>query len=418
MVGGVIVNKSGTQSNKTVPGFFMPKFAVTNDVYYNVSMSFFSFGKRNKGSYSLVFNISSGSVAGGIINFSEKEGEDVTYYSKEIIPFQDEISVPKHLELLKSSLTTLAARIQAEGLKKIEASTGRKIRIDRVFYVFSSPWSVSQTKTIRIKDQKPIKITESYLSKLIKEQEKQFQAGISKVGKIIEQKIIQVKVNGYAVDNFYGKQAKDLELSVFFSVVPEDILLTIDSAVSKTFNVKNVWCHSLSLSTFSIIQDLFPQKKDFIHIDISEEMTDISIIKDNVMISAASIPLGRNDFIRELSKELKVTPEIADSMISMQTAKSNDQLAAMRLAMAMDSAARNWLSKIFEVLDSLKDKIYVPECIFLIANSDLIPFLKDKLEKRDFKVLIIENKKIKSSSDIADTVYKLGLMFLDKLYKI
>ena len=356
----------------------------------------------------MVFNIGSGSVSGGIVKFTEEPGENVVFYDKEPIPFQAEISVPKHLELMKASLTTLAGKIRANGQQKI----------DRIFYIFSSPWSVSQTKTIRIKEPKAFKVTESYMNRVIAEQEKQFQTDISKVGKIIEKKIVQVKINGYVVTNFYNKSTKDLEISVFFSVVPDDILLTVEEAVAKTFTVKNIWCHSFSLSVLTVIGNLFPQKEDFIHVDVTEEVTDIAIIKNNIMISAGSIPLGRNDFIRALSKNLNITEEIADSMIKMQCAKNNDELAAMKLSVAMDVAARDWLAKLFEVLDSFKEKIYVPDSLFLVANTDITVFLQERLQKHDFRVTLLDNKKIKQGVANGDLAFRLELMFLDNLYKI
>ncbi len=381
-------------------------------------MSFFGFTKKCRDSYSLVFNIGSGSISGGIIKFTEKAGVDMVYYQKESIPFQLEISIPKHLELMKSTLDILANKIQSEGLKKLNLNTGKNIRISKVFYAFSSPWSISQTKTIRIKESKPFKVTDIYLNHIIEEQEKQFQTDIAKNGKIIENKIIQVKINDYVINDFNNKLAKNLELSVFLTVVPEEILQIVDDAVSKTFHLKDIYCHSSALATFSVIRNLFPQKEDFISIDISEEITDISVIKDNIITSNVSIPFGRNHFIRELSIVLNVSEEIADSMVNMHNTKDNDELAAMKLSVAMDKAAVNWFTKILSVLDSLKEKIYVPESIFLIANNDLANFLKDKLERHDFKVLLIDNKKIKSPVIVESVLFKLILIFFDKLYKI
>jgi len=371
-------------------------------------MSFFSFLQKNKESYSLVFNIGSGSVSGAVVKFTEAPGEMVIYYANEVIPFQSEISVPKHLQLMKSSLSTLAAKLRKSNVNKI----------DRIFYVFSSPWSISQTKIIKIKEGKPFKITESYINHQIDLQEKQFQTDISKSGKIIEKKIIQIKINGYVVEDFHNKYARDLEIAVFFTVVPDNILQVVEEAVSKTFNVKEIWCHSFFLSTLSVIKNLFPQKQDFIHIEVSEEITDISIVKDGIMVSSASIPLGRNDFIRELSLVLKVSEEIADSQIKIHCAKSNDEFAALKLSVAMDKAAQNWLGKITEILNGFKDTIYVPASIFLIANNDLAIFLKDKLHKQDFTVTLLDNKKIKSPIIIEDVIFKIELMFLDNLYKI
>jgi cell division ATPase FtsA len=329
--------------------------AVNQRVAYNISMSLFSFLKKNKESYSLVINIGSGSVSGAVVKFTEAPGEILTSYNKEIIPFQEEISVPKHLELMKSSLDLLVKSIQKTNTSKI----------DRIFYIFSSPWSISQTKIIKIKEIKTVKITDNYLNKIISEHEKKFQAEVANSGKIIEKKIIQIKINGYVVDDFIGKNTKDLEIAVLFTVVPEDILLTIENVVSKVFHINNIWCHSLSLASSSVIRNLFPQKEDFIHIDVSEEVTDISIIENNILLNSASIPFGRNDFIRELSKTLGVSAELADSQIRMHCAKHNDELAAMKLSVAMDKAAFNWLAQMTGILNGFKDNIYVPDSIFL-----------------------------------------------------
>ena len=385
-------------------------------------MSFFSLVKKlkgsNKESYSLVFNLGSGSVAGGIIKFTEETGVNIVHYDCEVIPFQQEISVSKHLDLMGTSLTALAKRIQIEGLKKIGLKKGEKINLNRVFYIFSSPWSVSQTKTIRVKEVKAFRVTEDYLNKIIGEQEKSLQSDVLKAGKIIERKIIQMKVNGYTLTDVYDRLVKDLEISVFLTVVPEEILQIADRAIAKVFNIKNVWCHSLSLALLSVIRNIFPQEEDFISIDISEEITDISIVKDNILATSVSLPFGRNHFIRELSQRMSVTEEIADSMIKTHCLKANDKLAALKLSVAMDQASANWIKKIFEVFDGLKEKIYVPETVFLVANLDFSHFLKDKMQKHDFEILLVDNKNIKSSLIQGDLLFKLSLMFLDNIYKI
>jgi len=375
-------------------------------------MSLFSFFKKNKESYSLVFTIGSGNISGGIIRFTEKSGVDITYYNKEVIPFQQNISISKHFELMKSSLASLTQDIRSVGLKKI------KTQIDKIFYVFSSPWSMSQTQTVKIRESRPFKVTKNYLDKIVDEQEKIFQNNIAKSGKVVEKKIVQIKVNGYILDNIYDKTVSELEVTIFFTVVPDDILEAVDSAVSKTFSVKNIWCHSTLLSVFSIIRNLYPKKDDFICIDISEEITDISIVKDNIMISSASTPVGRNYFIRELSQRLNVSEEIADSKIKMHCLKNNDELGNLKFAVMMDDISKSWVLSVSEILNTLRGKIYVPDSVFLIADNDLSSFLKNKLEEKDLDVLLVDYKNIKTQKIKDNLVYRLVLMFLDNLYKI
>ena len=385
---------------------------------YNICMSFFSLLKRNKESYSLVLNISSGSISGGIIKFTNEPGENIIYYSKEQIPFQQDLSINRHYKLMFSSLGNLIKRIRTDGLKKIPSKNGKEIQLDKVYYIFSSPWSTSQTKIIRLNEKKSFKVTTDYINKKIDELEKQFQIDVSKVGKIIEKKVIQVIINGYPVTDYENKLATNLEIAVFFTIVPEDVLQSIETELSKVFNIKNSWCHSSALSIFSLIRNLFPQNEDFIYIEVSEEITDVSVIKDNVITSNVSIPMGRNNYIRELSGALKVTPEIVDSMISIKNNKSHDELANLKLSVTMDAVAQNWLTKIFDLLEGFKEKIYVPENLYLITSPDLASFLQDKLKKRDFKVTLVDNKKIKSAFNNCDISFKLELMFLDNLYKI
>ena len=105
-------------------------------------------------------------------------------------------------------------------------------------------------------------------------------------------------------------------------------------------------------------------------------------------------------------------------MIKTHCLKANDKLAALKLSVAMDQASANWIKKIFEVFDGLKEKIYVPETVFLVANLDFSHFLKDKMQKHDFEILLVDNKNIKSSLIQGDLLFKLSLMFLDNIYKI
>lgn len=388
-------------------------------------MSFFSF-KKNKssslldGSYSLVISLSSGSISGGIIKHTEKVGVDVVYYTKENIHFQQDISIPRYLELMEKSLTTLASKIQKEGLTVLK-STNPKLKnlvLNRAFYLFSSPWCISETKTLYVKENIPFKVTDTYINKIIDQAEKEYQNSTFKNSKVIEKKIIQIKNNGYLVDNIIGQTTKEFEISVYFSFVDDSILAKIEQSISKIFYINNVWCHSNTLAIFSNIRNLFPQKDDFIYLDIGEEIIDISVINNNIISHNVTIPLGYNYFIRELSKDLNIPESVAATTIKMYKNKTVDDLANIKNTVSLNKISEDLLLKITDNLNSLKLKSYISENMFLIANSDLSFFLKDKLEKYDYKVLFIENKHIKSNLKIEDLIFKLELMFLDNLYKI
>lgn len=391
-------------------------------------MSFFSFTKKNKkDNHSLVFNIDSGSLSAAIINFTEGPGVDVLYYAKENFPVQPEVSATKHLELMKKTLTVLVDKVHKQGLKKINQNSSKNIKIEKAFYLFSSPWSISQTKVIKFKESKPFRLNESYLSKAIDQQERQAErdaessktfTDISAHGKIIEKKIIQIKANGYNIDEFNNERVKEAEISLFSTVIPENILQIIEDIVSKSFLVKNVWCHSTSLATFSVIRDLFLNCEDFIFLNVSEEMTDISTVKNGVIFSEVSFPFGRNYFIRELAEKFKVTEAIADSMIKMHQSKSNDELAALKFTVTMNNVTRLWFNKVQEVFNKNSEILYSPQMIFLVTTGDLSSVLLDKIKELNHNAISLNAKKINSPLKIDDNIFKINLTFLDKLYKI
>lgn len=385
---------------------------------YNIDMSFFSFLKSNKEGYSLVFDIGSGSVTGGLIKFTERGGVDVVYYAKMPIPFQHEISIPKHLQHMKTTLAGLAEKIRVDGLKKIGRKIDTENAIDSIFYVFSSPWSISQTKVIRIKEIGGFDLSEDFFNKIISDQENTFEIDIAKSGKIIERKINQIKVDGQIIENLCNGVAKDVEISLFFTSVPEKILNIVDEAVSKSFTVKNIWCHSLSLVILSMIKNLFPQNNNFVSINITEEITDISIVSDGSVTNEGSIPFGRNHFIREISNVLRVPMEIADSMLKMHGFKNNNELASLKLAVIMDRVSNNWLAEISKVLSKIIGEHYTSESIFFVTRNELTHFLKDKLQKQDLIVSHLDNYITNPARMNEDTIFKLELKFLDNLYKI
>jgi len=101
---------------------------------------------------------------------------------------------------------------------------------------------------------------------------------------IMETHTVQVKLNGYITDNPYGMRAKNLEMSLYISMAPKRVLSSVKSRITKTFGSRNIKFCSFSLTAFSTIRDIFSHKNDFLFMDISGEVADISLVKGNVLL--------------------------------------------------------------------------------------------------------------------------------------
>lgn len=369
-------------------------------------MSFF-FPHLKREVYSLVFNVGSGSVKGAVVKFTERPGAEVVFYTEEGISYAKNATPEKHVESLKKSLAALVNRIHKRD----------KIKFESIFYIFSSPWSTSETRVIRIKESKPIRLTEPYLNKLISDQEKLVQKEVPG-GRVIEKRVVDLKVNGYPVVDLNNRQTKDAEVAVFVSVVPEAIIKAVEGAVNHYFVSKKTFLHTNSLAIFSTIRDLFPNHQDFVSVSFTDEMTELSIIKNGIVFGEVSFPFGRNSFVRKLSDKTKSTEAVADSVIRMTSMKHTDELATLRTATDINTIASEWYAEFDVAMKHFMEKLYVPHVIFFVSPHDLSTTLVGKIKETGFEVVPLIARKISSPVKIDDIMFKISLMFLDKIYKI
>lgn len=369
-------------------------------------MSFFWFGsKSKKESYSLVIYLSSGSVSGALVKFTEKPGIQVVNFCTEPIPFQAKMSVARHEELMKKSFQKVLAQINFENLS-----------IQKIFHLVASPWSVSQCQTIRIRESKKVKLTTAYLQKVIDRE--LADSDFIRHNKMIERQIIQIRANGYAVNQVRGEAVSDATVSVFSTVVSNSLIHDLKSLTESSYPKAELVYHSISLPIFSVIRDLFPFREDFVYLDISEEMTDISIVKSGVIAGSVSFPFGRHQFVRELAQKTNTPEAIADSTLKNVAERSMDKMASAYVSAQVNSLIDKWTTKVVTAFDRFTENLALPQAIFFVTTNDLVFLLKDRLVKAGLEVVNLEARKITSPIKLDDTMFKIGLVFLDKIYKI
>lgn len=397
-------------------------------------MSLFSFSSNKKGEeVSAVFHIGSGSVDAHLVRLSKTAKPEIIYAIKVPISFQKNINLERHFKLMIKAFDSALEDIQKEGLLHLNFTGLRNHGIRNAFYILSSPWCVSQTKIIKIKKDKSFEISSDSVEGVISEQEKKFLSNDSSEGsKIIEKKIIEAKLNGYKMTEIYGKKAKDVELSLFMTSAPEYVLKELEDIVRKYFNFRFSHLNSFALSSFSAIRDIYPDKENFIYLDVHGELTDLSIIKDNVFVESASFPAGKNFFVRQISEKLRVSANEAHSLINLHGSGKTDQATSQKVEAAIDAALKNWLDSFHSVLTSLSLNMYVPRTIFMIVSDEFSVFLTEKLREEklsqfsltteeSFDVIVLDSKSLceycKSDKNFKKEPFaELECIFLNKIF--
>ena len=157
-----------------------------------------AFWKKNENEkLSLVFDIGNGSVAGSIVSFNKIPK---ALFTKRIaLSFSDK---PKGDELSIKIIDSLNKILDDFTKKEFVKNIYKNQKIENVFCIISSPWFISKSKTIEIKNDKEFFITDNFLKDILIKEETNFEKEakkdqILKNTKPIEIEIVHTNIRGY-----------------------------------------------------------------------------------------------------------------------------------------------------------------------------------------------------------------------------
>ena len=314
---------------------------------------------------------------------------------------------------------------------------GSKEMIEKYYFFIGSPWSISQAKTIKIIKDKPFEITNKVLSQILVGEESEIEKNIEyntseKNLKIMEEKIIQSKLNGYKVEDIYRKKTLNLAVELFVTFIPSEIkdkiCLNLNEKIGKNAQKQN---HSCILSSYSYLRDLYSDKNDFIYADIGKLITDIYVVRDDIIFAIASIPYGEENIMQVSLNRTKLPKDVFLSNISIAEDKNFDLPVDNNSSESLRLGLNFWKNKFKETLSKICNEMNIPNNIFIIPNSKIANVLvKDlsedaknvKLEVHGTKidVLIITeniiNSFIENSKTFVNEPYvKMDTIFVNKL---
>ena len=351
------------------------------------------FTKRTKAEKSelvAVFDIGSASV-GGALFFMQKSGVPKIVFSvrERIIP-QSQIDPKNLLTEMRKALNNVARQMVVSNFGAPK----------KIFCVLSSMWYISHNRVIRIKKNTPFIFTDKLANGLIEKELKLFKEDYlgkyvknDKQIRVIELKNIKTTLNGYEVSNPYKQKANDLEMTLFISMAEEEVLSNIKDVIAQHFHTEDVVFSSFIMASFTVVRDMHLHQKDFILVDICGEITDISIIKNNVLTGSASYPLGSNFIARNMASILGSNLEEAKTFLSLYKDGHAEERIHQRFDPVIKSSKARWLDKFQASLNTLLNDISVPNTIYLTVDQGFANFFIDIIQKEQFNQYILTSSK-------------------------
>ena len=339
----------------------------------------------------LLFDIGSSSVGGALFRTGKSGNSKIVKVIREPIMLQEELNIDEFLSSTMKSLQVVAEKIYKSGMG---APKG-------IHCVLSSPWHVSQMRIIKLEKNSPFIFTPSLADSLIQKEIALFEDYLAKYlndkspVKAIEFKNIKTTLNGYESPNPLNQKAKELEMTIFFSVSPEQVLKSIKETIGDYFHSRDIRFCSSTLAYFAVARDFLVHEGDFILIDIDGEVTDITMSKKNLLRESVSFPLGSNFIVRKVASALSAPLPEAKSLISLWSSGHAEEVTSNKIGQIMDQVKKEWLSKFQESLANLSNDISIPSTIYLVTDKDQASFFGSTIENEQFNQYTLAESKFK-----------------------
>ncbi len=345
---------------------------------------------KDKNELVLVFDIGSSSVGGAVFETKKLGTPKIILSIREPVLLEEKINTDRFLFLTMKALDVVASKISKGGVGKIS----------KTFCVLSSPWYASETRIIKLEKNVPFLFTSKLADDLIKKEISLFEeenlnkfSSTNTMVRPIEFKNIKTMLNGYVTPDPYNKKAKKLEMVVFISMSGEQILKSIEETIFKHFHTKDIKFSSFVMNSFAVTRDLFANQENFLLVDISGEVTDISMIKKDILTDSISYPLGFNFMIRGVAESFKCSLSEAKSLINLYKDEHAEKTTEKKLEPIISKLKKDWLSMFQESLLNLSNDISIPSTIFITVDQDLIDFFTKLIKNEQLNQYTLTDSK-------------------------
>ncbi|OGI62957.1 hypothetical protein A2818_00345 [Candidatus Nomurabacteria bacterium RIFCSPHIGHO2_01_FULL_40_12] len=347
---------------------------------------------KEKNKLALVFDIGSSSVGGALFYMQDSGFPNIIFSIRQPITLEADINVDRFFILTIKALEIVANRICMAGMGAPHM----------IFCVLSSPWYVSQNRIMRLKKNAPFIFTSKLADELIqkelalfKEEHLQKYTNIAHSIRPIEFKNIKTSLNGYETLSPLNQKAKELEMSIFVSMSEEQVLGKIEETIKKNFQSKEIKFSSFVMASFAVVRDMYINQENFLLIDIGGEVTDISMVKKNVLREATSFPLGSNFLIRGVASAFACSLGEAKSYLSLFKDEHAEKSVLEKLEAIINKLRTEWLLKFQDSLARLTSDISVPATIYMAVDKEFAEFFSEIIKNEQFNQYTLTESKFK-----------------------
>ena len=196
--------------------------------------------------------------------------------------------------------------------------------------------------------------------------------------KLINAAIVDVRIDGYKINNPVGFQGRDVSIAVFNAYAPMIHLGALQTiAAELKLNLLNIAAEPYAVAKSMGLENTM----DFnaIFIDIGGGTTDIAVVRNSGLEGTKMFALGGRAFTKRLAQELGVSFEEAEVLkIKYSEGKLGNDVS-LKIERILDDDCRVWLSGVELSRAEFSDSDLLPYRFFLCGGGSGLPGIKKAL---------------------------------------
>lgn len=335
--------------------------------------------QKGKSQPIVIFDIGSASIGGAVVSFKENTPY-VAYSIRKQIPFNSAVDEEHFIPAMSEILSGVAKDIRQSGLSQ---KNGEFMVPHEIVCVLAAPWHTTQTLTASFEHKENFLVTDTVMDNLLAQiRERRRSNGLEEGGAApIEEIVIDSTLNGYSTRSPLGKTARRISATFLESSMSKELNTKIRNAIFEVFSSDiPVTFRSFTLASFSVMRDMFTETEDFLLLDVTGEISGMSVVRSAVIGDTLSFPYGLGTLIRNISQRTGSIPEETRSRIKLSF--TNDDIATQE---EVRTEGERWATLFGKACEELfTPESPLPGTVFLVTNPEFGKWFKENIERVDF----------------------------------
>lgn len=352
---------------------------------YTKGVMFLFRGQNKRRNISLIFDVGSSSVGGAIVHYGKNSLPEILFTARKDIELRSDFDFESFFNSMLRSLEVVAVDVlsslsnSVEGVAGSLEDSGRRVlgrraqgKIRNVYCVFSLPWYKPIVEDIHHDAEKNRVVTSEMILQMMKEAANKAKESFvtpEAIG-VLEEKVLEYRLNGYRLDGPTYSNARTIDLKLYLSLVSKATMRSVRAPIKKVLPFRKIDSFSFLMVFFSVMRDMYPDKNTFVAFNVRGEVSELSIIEDDILMKTVSVPRGKSTLIREIARTLNIELFEAASKLSLYSSGKLEINTHAEVGLVVEKEILTTQKLLLEKIGSS----YLPNLAFILSDEDTKPF--------------------------------------------